>query len=136
MDATEQKILSILDKRADELQALAQDLYLHAEQGYHEYRTAKVVSDCLKKLGLEPREGLAITGLRAGVGKKEGPNVALIGELDGLNFLPAAAPPCLGAQAEGEASSRHRRSEPGSQMEHLPAALYRCSALRMLRRRL
>ena len=64
MDVIEQKILSILDSRAEELQALAQDLFDHAEQGYHEYRTAQVVSDCLKKLGLETREGLAITGLR------------------------------------------------------------------------
>ena len=38
----------------------------------------------LKKLGLETREGLAITGLRASIGKPTGPNVALIGELDGL----------------------------------------------------
>lgn len=84
MDSIERKILSVIDSRAEELQALAQDLYSHAEQGYHEYRTAQVVSDCLKKLGLEPREGLAITGLRASVGKTDGPNVALIGELDGL----------------------------------------------------
>ena len=84
MDVIEQKILSILDSRAEELQALAQDLFDHAEQGYHEYRTAQVVSDCLKKLGLETREGLAITGLRASIGKQDGPNIALIGELDGL----------------------------------------------------
>ena len=84
MDKIEEKILSILDSRAGELQELAQDLYAHAEQGYHEYRTAQVVSDCLKKLGLETQEGLAITGLRASVGRGGGPNVALIGELDGL----------------------------------------------------
>ena len=59
MDAIEQKILSILDSRADELQALAQDLFTHAEQGYHEYRTAQIVSDALKKLGLETQIGRA-----------------------------------------------------------------------------
>lgn len=100
MDAIEQKILSILDSRSDELQALAQDLYTHAEQGYHEYRTARVVSDCLKSLGLEPREGLAITGLRASVGKEAGPNIALIGELDGL-----ACPTHPDATGEGYAHS-------------------------------
>ena len=84
MDSIERKILYVNDSRAEELQALAPDQYSHAEQGYHEYRTAQVVSDCLKKLGLETREGLAITGLRASVGKTDGPNVALIGELDGL----------------------------------------------------
>lgn len=84
MDRMEEKILTILDEHADELQALAQDLFHHAEQGYHEYRTAQVVADYLKKLGLEPREGLAITGIKAAIGNGTGPNVALIGELDGL----------------------------------------------------
>lgn len=84
MDHMEEKIISIIDRHADELQALAQDLFLHAEQGYHEYRTARVVSDYLKKLGLETKEGLAITGVKAEIGRGGGPNVALIGELDAL----------------------------------------------------
>ena len=81
MDHIEQKILSIIDAHAEELQALADDLFAHPEQGYYEFRTAKVVSDYLKKLGLETKEGLAITGLKAAIGKGEGPNVALIGEI-------------------------------------------------------
>ena len=84
MNDIEKKILQIIDDHADELQALAQDIFTHAEQGYHEYRTAELAADFLKKLGLEPRTGLAITGLRASVGNGKGPNVALIGELDGL----------------------------------------------------
>ena len=84
MDHIEQKILSILDQNAPRLQELADDLFHHAEQGYHEYRTAQVVSDFLKGLGLHTREGLAITGVKAAIGKGGGPNVALIGELDGL----------------------------------------------------
>ena len=94
MDRIEGKIISIIDAHADELEALAQDIYAHAEQGYHEYRTAKIVSDFLKKLGLETKEGLAITGVKAAIGTGEGPNVALIGELDGLSCPshPAATP--------------------------------------------
>lgn len=85
MDAIEKKIMEIIDRHQDELQAVADDLFHHAEQGYHEYRTAGIVSDFLKKLGLEPREGLAITGVRADIGSSDGPCVALIGELDGLS---------------------------------------------------
>ena len=48
-----------------ELDAIAMDIYHHAEQGYHEYRTAGIVADYLKKLGLDTQEGLAITGVRA-----------------------------------------------------------------------
>ena len=91
MDHIEQKILSIIDAHAEELQALADDLFAHPEQGYYEFRTAKVVSDYLKKLGLETKEGLAITGLKAAIGKGEGPNVALIGELDAVG---CASHPC------------------------------------------
>ena len=85
MDHIEEKILSIIDAHADELQALADDIFRHPEQGYHEYRTAQLVADYLKKLGLETREGLAITGVKAAIGKGEGPNVALIGELDAVS---------------------------------------------------
>lgn len=85
MDAIETKILEILDAHAEELQALAQDLFLHPEQGYHEYRTAQVVSEFLKKLGLTTQEGLAITGVKAAIGNSKGPNVALIGELDAVS---------------------------------------------------
>ena len=84
MDHIESKILSIIDAHADELQALAQDLFEHPEQGYYEFRTAQVVSDYLKKLGLETQEGLAITGVKAKIGKDSGPNIALIGELDAV----------------------------------------------------
>ncbi|MEA4932084.1 MAG: amidohydrolase [Lawsonibacter sp.] len=100
MDRMEEKILSILDEHADELQALALDLFHHAEQGYHEYRTAQIVADYFKKLGLEPREGLAITGVKAAIGSRKGPNVALIGELDGL-----ACPTHPDATPEGFAHS-------------------------------
>ena len=85
MDHMEEKILSIIDAHADELQAMADDIFHHAEQGYHEYRTAQLVADYLKKLGLDTREGLAITGVKAAIGKGEGPNVALIGELDAVS---------------------------------------------------
>ena len=92
MDHMEEKILSIIDSHAQELQALADDLFQHPEQGYHEYRTAKVVADFLRKLG--PKEGLAITGVKASIGKEGGPNLALIGELDALACPthPSASP--------------------------------------------
>ena len=84
MDKIEAKILRIIDEHAAELQALAEDLFTHPEQGYHEVRTARTAEAFLKKLGLETRTGLAITGLRASAGAGNGPNLALIGELDAL----------------------------------------------------
>lgn len=84
MDNIEKRIIELIDEHAQELQALAEDIYTHAEQGYHEFRTAAIAADLLRGLGLEPETGLAITGVKAVLGKNEGPNVALIGELDGL----------------------------------------------------
>lgn len=85
MDKIEQKIISLIDSHADELNALAKDIYEHPEQGYHEYRTAKLVADFLSGLGLTPQTGLAITGVKAAVGNGTGPNIALIGELDAVS---------------------------------------------------
>ncbi len=84
MDSIEKRILEIIDENAPKLQALAEDIYTHAEQGYHEYRTAAIAAEWLQGLGLEPSTGLAVTGVKASLGEGNGPNVALIGELDGL----------------------------------------------------
>lgn len=84
MDRIEQRILQIIDDNAPRLQALAEDIFDHAEQGFHETRTAKIAADFLRELGLAPEEGLAVTGVKAAIGQG-GPNVALIGELDGLS---------------------------------------------------
>ena len=94
MDPIEARIIQIIDAHRDELEAIAEDIYTHAEQGYHEYRTARLTADYLKKLGLKPQEGLAITGVRTDIGKGNGPCIALIGELDGLACPthPAATP--------------------------------------------
>lgn len=95
MDRIEARILEIIDQNADRLKALAEDLFEHAEQGYHEYRTAKVAADFLKELGLETTEGLAITGLKAPIKAGDGPNVALIGELDAVG-CPSHPQACNG----------------------------------------
>ena len=84
MDRIEEKIIQIIDQNAPRLQAMAEDIFTHAEQGFHEYRTAKLAADYLRELGLAPEEGLAVTGVKARIGQG-GPNVALVGELDGLS---------------------------------------------------
>lgn len=94
MDRLEQKILSIIDEHAEELEAIASGIYHHAERGFAEHETAKAAADFLRKYGMEPREGLALTGVKADINKSEGPSVALIGELDGIGCPahPDAAP--------------------------------------------
>ena len=88
MDKIEEKIIKIIDDNKEKLIAFARDIYTHAELGYKEFRTASKFSDELKALGLETREGLAVTGVKGYLNqdKKENVSLALIGELDALRI--------------------------------------------------
>lgn len=88
LDKTEQKIVDIIDAHRNEIIAFAKDIYTHAELGYKEYRTAEKFASFMKNLGLETKEGLAVTGVKAYLSEEEKTNVslALIGELDALRI--------------------------------------------------
>ena len=88
MDKIEEKIIKIIDDNKEKLIAFARDIYTHAELGYKEFRTASKFSDELKALGLETKEGLAVTGVKGYLNqdKKENVSLALIGELDALRI--------------------------------------------------
>ena len=60
------------------------DIHQHPELGNREFRTAKLVAEHLRKLGLEPRT-LGGTGVVAVLrGGKPGPRIALRGDMDAL----------------------------------------------------
>ena len=88
LDKTEQKIVDIIDAHRDEIIAFAKDIYTHAELGYKEFRTAEKFASFMKDLGLETKEGLAVTGVKAYLNeeKKDNVSLALIGELDALRI--------------------------------------------------
>ncbi len=68
-----------------ETQALRRDLHQHPELGYREVRTAGVVVRELRALGLEPRTGIAETGVTAWVeGGEPGPRRLLRFDMDAL----------------------------------------------------
>ena len=61
------------------------DMHQHPELGTHEVRTAKLVADQLRALGLEPRTGIASTGVTAILkGGKPGPRIAIRADMDAL----------------------------------------------------
>lgn len=65
--------------------AWRRDIHQHPELGNRETRTAKVVADHLRELGLEPRTGIATTGVTAVLkGGKPGPRIALRADMDAL----------------------------------------------------
>jgi len=75
------------DAKALEAKIIAwrRDIHQHPELGNRETRTAKLVADHLKKLGLEVQTGVAHTGVVAILkGGKPGPVVALRADMDAL----------------------------------------------------
>ena len=75
----------IIDSKADELTALAKTILKNPEPGFREVKTALLVAQQFGALGMQPRSGLGVTGVRADAsGTSPGPTVAVLGELDSL----------------------------------------------------
>ncbi len=74
-----------IDRRAPEIVAISEHIQRHPESGFREARTAEFVGTQLDRLGLSYRAGLALTGVKARMrGRRPGPTVAVLGELDSL----------------------------------------------------
>lgn len=86
MDKIEDKIIKLIDNNRDEIIAFARDIYNHPELGYKEKRTSQKVYEILKEKSEEIESGLAITGIKSYLKKKQKDelNIALIGELDAV----------------------------------------------------
>jgi amidohydrolase len=83
--ALKRRLHAAIDARAAAIVELGERIRRHPELGFKEVKTAALVEETLRSLGLEPRSGLALTGVRAEVsGGRPGPTFALLGELDGL----------------------------------------------------
>ena len=76
-------------KKAESLQAKTiswrEQLHKYPELGNREFKTAKMVADHLRSLGIEVKEGVAKTGVVGLLkGSKPGPCVALRADMDAL----------------------------------------------------
>ncbi|MBC8280480.1 MAG: amidohydrolase [Chloroflexi bacterium] len=75
----------IIDAKAEDLVSIAKTILKNPEPGFREVKTAKLVAEQFGALGLQPRSGLAVTGVRADAsGSSPGPTMAVLGELDSL----------------------------------------------------
>ena len=84
-----QSLAAEIDRRAKAVEprvvAWRRDIHQHPELGNREVRTAKLVADHLRALGLEVRAGVARTGVVATLrGGRPGPTVALRADMDAL----------------------------------------------------
>ena len=79
------EICAIIDKQATSVIEIVKDIGAHPELGFKEFRTSDVVNDYLRSSGFDTERKLAITGIKAKLKKEsQGPNIAVIGELDGI----------------------------------------------------
>ena len=80
-----EKASASADKLEVKCIAWRRDIHEHPELGNRETRTAKIIADHLRKLGIETTEGVAKTGV-VGIlkGGKPGPCIALRADIDAL----------------------------------------------------
>jgi len=81
-----ERVYTAIDRRAEEIVRLGERIRTHPELGFKEVKTARLIEETLAGLGLKPRTGLALTGVRAEAPGRagDGPTFALLGELDAL----------------------------------------------------
>ncbi len=82
-EALKQEICAAIDRRAEEVIRIGEAIRGDPELGLKEAKTAGLVAETLRALGLTPRTGLALTGVRADINcARPGPAFGLLGELD------------------------------------------------------
>jgi len=64
-DDLKRNVFEAIERRSDEIVALGEGLRRHPELGFKKVKTAHVVEETFRRLGLNPRTGLALTGVRA-----------------------------------------------------------------------
>jgi amidohydrolase len=89
-----QKIVTATNKIEPQCIEWRRQLHQHPELANNEFKTAKLVADHLKKLGLEVKEGIAKTGVLGILrGAKPGPCIALRADMDALPVIERVALP-------------------------------------------
>ena len=82
-----QQVCAAIDKNRDEIIRIGETILHNPETGFKETKTSQLVAAKFEELGLRPRTGLALTGVKGRVeGGKPGPTLALLGELDSLRI--------------------------------------------------
>lgn len=83
--ATKRLVCEEIDRRGEEIIGIAKEILARPEPGFRETETARLVAGRFRSLGMAPKEGIALTGVKARLETgRDGPNVAVMGELDSL----------------------------------------------------
>ncbi|AAO35275.1 amidohydrolase [Clostridium tetani] len=84
-------VCKVIDDNFDKLFNLAGDIENNPELGFKEIKTAEKVCKLFDELNISYKDKLALTGVKGKLKEKsEGPNVAILGELDGVICFDSA----------------------------------------------
>jgi amidohydrolase len=103
-DDVKRAVCETIDRQSEKIVKVGETIRKSPELGFKEFKTSRLVEETMREIGLEPKGGLALTGVRAVArGIKDGPTFALLGELDGLVVAghPVADPQTGAAHACG-----------------------------------
>ena len=79
------QVSNLIDSKKEIPIDLSKNVLINPETGYKEFKTSKSVKRVLQSMNLPVKDEIAVTGLTTKIqGSKPGPNIAIIGELDGL----------------------------------------------------
>jgi len=89
IEELKKNVCKAIERNAEQIIAVAKDIADNPETGFREVQTAKLLANKFAEMGLEYKDGLAITGVKALLnGQDDGPTVSVLGELDAL-IVPA-----------------------------------------------
>ncbi len=77
-DELKRAVCEAIDRHGNEIIELGEAILHHPETGFNEDKTAALVADKMRALGLDPQTGLALTGVKGRLrGKRPGPRLAV-----------------------------------------------------------
>lgn len=82
-----EKVVKAIEENKDVIIGAGRKIYANPEFGYKEFETTKTVRKFFKnEFGIETEDKIAYTGCRARINEdKQGPKIAVLGELDGIS---------------------------------------------------
>lgn len=91
VDELKNLVCKVIDDNSNKLLNLAKDIESRPELGFKEVKTSEKVCKFFDELNISYRDKLALTGVKGKLKEKsKGPNIAILGELDGVICFDSA----------------------------------------------
>lgn len=84
-DEIKRRVLEAIDSKRDKIITVGDEIFKNPELGFKEFKTAERVKRVFDEIGMDYKDGLAVTGIKAAAeGKSHDFKVAVMGELDAV----------------------------------------------------